>query len=288
MSQRLTNGWARAPDCASLPCFTPNRNPRMSEHILFTVADGIGTLTINRPEKKNAMTFAMLGEFIETLRTAGEDDAVRVLIIRGTGGAFCAGTDLADLASVPGEQRGLRGRAEERDRWWPIVNCPKPVIGAIDGPAVGMGTEFTSQCDIRIATPRASFAWNFAHRGLVPDTGAGSYLLPRLIGPSQALKLLYTGARISGEEAHALGYLDDLVAEDELDDAALALARAIQKGSPFSHVRMKSLVYEGLSRDVGDHMQAHTTALAECFKSEDHREGVASFLERREASFTGR
>lgn len=260
----------------------------MSEFIRFAVEEGIGTVTIDRPEKRNAMTFAMLGAFIETLRRAGEDPDVRVLIITGVPGAFCAGTDLADLASVPGSQRGLRGTAEERGRWWPIVECPKPVIGAIDGPAFGMGAEFTSQCDVRIATANARFAWNFAHRGLVPDTGAGSWLLPRLIGPARALKLLYTGAPLSAEEALAIGYVDQLVAPDALQDEARSLARAILKGSPFSHARIKTLVYEGLGSEVGPHMQRHTQAMAECFKSADHQEGVAAFLERREARFTGR
>jgi len=260
----------------------------MSEFIRFAVEDGIGTVTIDRPEKRNAMTYAMLGSFIDTLRRAGEDPAVRVLIVTGVPGAFCAGTDLADLASVPGEQRGLRGSAEERGRWWPIVECPKPVICAIDGPAYGMGAEFTSQCDIRIATANARFAWNFAHRGLVPDTGAGSWLLPRLIGPARALRLLYTGEPLSADEALAIGYVDRLVDPQALQDEARALARAVLKGSPFSHARIKALVYEGLGAEVAAHMQRHTQAMAECFRSEDHKEGVASFLERREARFTGR
>ena len=259
----------------------------MTDHILYDVSDGIGQVTINRPEKRNAMTFAILGEFIEALSHAGQDPDTRVVIITGVPGAFCAGTDLADLASIPGADRGLRGSAEDRDRWWPIVECPKPVIGAIDGPAVGMGAEFTSQCDIRLASPNARFAWNFAHRGLVPDTGAGSWLLPRLIGPAKALRLLYTGDFLSAEEALEIGYIEKLVESDNLLDEARTLAAAIAKGSPFSHSRIKALIYEGLGAEVGSHMQRHTQAMAECFKSSDHQEGVASFLERREANFTG-
>lgn len=259
----------------------------MSGFIEFTRDGRIGVITLNRPEKRNAMSFAMLGEFIDCVKTAGEDADTAAIIITGAGGAFCAGTDLADLASVPGEQRGLRGSAEDRDRWWPIVECPKPVIAAIDGPAVGMGAEFTSQCDIRIATPNARFAWNFAHRGLVPDTGAGSWLLPRLIGPQRALKLLYTGEFLSAEEALEIGYVDQVVPAEALLDTAVELGRAIGRGSPFSHARIKAMVYEGLGAEVGEHMHRHTKALAECFASEDHKEGVASFLERREAHFTG-
>lgn len=259
----------------------------MSDYIDYRVDDGIATLTINRPEKKNAMTYAMLGEFIETVGRASADDSARVLIVTGVPGAFCAGTDLADLATIPGETRGLRGDAEARQRWWPLVECPKPVIAAVDGPAVGMGAEFTSQCDIRIATPNARFAWNFAHRGLVPDTGAGSWLLPRLIGPARALRLLYTGEFVSAEQALDMGYVSALVAPEDLQAQARELAQAITQGSPFSHARIKALVYEGLGDAVAGHMQRHTQALAECFRSDDHREGVAAFLERRPARFTG-
>jgi len=259
----------------------------MASHILYEVDDDIATITIDRAEKKNAMTYAMLGNFIEVVRRAGGDPQARVVILTGVPGAFCAGTDLSDLAAIPGEERGLRGAAEDRDRWWPLVECPKPVIAAVDGPAVGMGAEFTSQCDIRLATANARFAWNFAHRGLVPDTGAGSWLLPRLIGPAKAMRLLYTGEFLSAEEALNIGYVDSVVAPEVLQDEARELAAAIAKASPFSQARIKKLVYEGLGSDVGGHMQRHTQALAECFKSYDHQEGVSAFLERREAKFTG-
>jgi enoyl-CoA hydratase/carnithine racemase len=260
----------------------------MEDWILYEVADGIATVTINRPEKRNAMTYKMLGDFIATMERASQDPEARVVILTGAPGAFCAGTDLADLSTIPGETRGLRGTAEEKGRWWPIVSCQKPVIAAIDGPAVGMGAEFSSQCDIRIASTRARFAWNFAHRGLVPDTGAGSWLLPKLIGTSQAFWLLYSGEFIDAQEALALRYVSAVVEPEELMPRANQMAQAILQGSPFSHQRIKSLVYEGLGNTVDDHMVSHTAAMAECFKSSDHAEGVASFLERRPAKFTGK
>ena len=259
----------------------------MTNLLLTDIQDGIATLTINRPEKKNAMTYAMLMEFTELVSTIGQNPDVRVLIITGTQGAFCAGTDLADLATIPGKERGLRGSAEEKDRWWPIVACPIPVIAAIDGPAVGMGAEFSSQCDIRLASPNARFAWNFAQRGLVPDTGAGSWLLPRLIGHSNALRLLYTADFISAEEALDLGFLHQVLPSEDLLPAANALAEKMLQSSPFSLRRIKSLVYDGMGSNVDDHMQRHTQAMSDCFKSDDHAEGVASFLERRPANFTG-
>ena len=256
--------------------------------IRYEATDGIGTITIDRPEKRNAMTYAMLAEFISTVRTAGADDAARVIIVTGAGGAFCAGTDLADLNTVPGESRGVRGSAEETDVWWPLAACPKPVIAAVDGAAVGMGAEFTSQCDVRIASTRARFAWNFVHRGLVPDTGAGTWLLPKIVGLPAALRLLYSGDFLGAEEALAIGYVARVTEPEELMDAAREEAVRYLAGSPFSHKLIKDLVYRGLERDLGEHMRHHVEALQATFRSEDHKEGVASFLERREPRFTGR
>ena len=258
-------------------------------HIRYEVdSEGIATLTIDRPEKRNAMTYAMLAAFTARVGEAGADDKVRVLIVTGGGGTFCAGTDLADLSTIPGETRGTRGSAEEGHKWWPLLLCPKPVIGAIDGFAVGMGAEFTSQCDVRIVSDRARFAWNFAHRGLVPDTGAGSWLLPRLIGPSRALRLLYSGAFLEAREAKDIGYAAEIVPPEKLQSAAREEAHRYLSSSPFSIRHMKSLVWQGLERDFSEHMKAHVEALTACFRSADHKEGVASFLEKRPAKFTGR
>lgn len=256
--------------------------------IRHRVEGKVGVITIDRPEKKNAMTYAMLADFIDTVGRADDDPSTTVLVITGVPGAFCAGTDLADLSTVPGEARGLRGAADEQHRWWPIAQARKPTIGVIDGPAVGMGAEFSSQCDLRLAGAQARFAWNFAHRGLVPDTGAGTWILPRIVGLQQALRLLYTGEMIEADEALRLGYVLDVVPSDALPGRAMALANAIAAGSPHSLALIKSLVQEGLTSPVGAHMERHTKALAACFKSDDHREGVAAFLERRPAQFTGR
>ena len=268
--------------------------------IRYEVEDAIATLVIDRPAKRNALTWALLGDFLAAVKRAGEDAAVRVVIVTGTGGAFCAGTDLADLAGVPGPERGLRGSAERRPhpeshdpvasrgvQGWPLVACPKPVIAAVDGVAVGMGAEFTSQCDVRIASTRARFAWNFAQRGLVPDTGAGSWLLPRLLGPARALELLYSGRFVEAEEALALGYVARVVPPEQCLPVARELAQSFLAASPFSHRRMKELVYRGLDRTQDEHLTAHGQALRECFGSADHEEGVAAFLEKRPARFTG-
>lgn len=259
-----------------------------TEHIRYDVTDHVATITIDRPEKKGAMTYAMLGDFIGTVHDAAQDDAARVVIVTGATGTFCAGTDLADLQTIPGTERGTRGTAEQTEVWWPLVQCPKPVICAIDGPAIGMGAEFTSQCDVRIASTRARFGWVFVHRGLVPDTGAGTWLLPRLIGMPAALDLLFSGRIIEADEALGLGYVRELVEPDALLPRAHEIAQSYLGGSPFAIRRIKALAYEGLERSVREHMGAHVEALSACFRSEDHAEGVASFLERRPAQFPGR
>lgn len=260
----------------------------MGENIRYTRQGRIGKIVIDRPEKKNAMTFAMLSDFTRIVGEVGQDPEVSVLIVTGVPGAFCAGTDLADLSSIPGEQRGLRGTAEETDKWWPLVRCPMPTICVIDGPAVGMGAEFTSQCDFRLATPRARFAWNFVHRGLVPDTGAGTWLLPRLIGLQNALRLTMTGDPIDADEAKSLGYVLDVVDSERVMSVAMDLAERIAHGSPYSQKMIKELTYAGSTSSVEEHMERHTRAMTACFRSEDHKEGVAAFLERRPAHFIGR
>jgi enoyl-CoA hydratase/carnithine racemase len=263
-----------------------------SGHIRYEVDDErIGIITIDRPEKRNAMSYPVLRDFIATVADAGDDERSRVIVVTGAGGAFCAGTDLSNLSDTPTDQRGTAAGsgAPTRPRAaWPLVACPKPVIAAVDGAAVGMGAEFVTQADVRIITNRARIAWNFVHRGLVPDTGAGSWLLPRLIGVSQALRLLFSGEFLSPDDALALGFAVQVVEPDDLLDAARAEARRYLVGSPLAIRRSKQLVYEGLERSMQDHLKVNVEVMQACFESDDHREGVASFLERRPANFTGR
>lgn len=262
----------------------------MSDVITYEVADHIARITLNRPDKRNAMTYAMLDDFHAAIARAGRDDDARVVIVTGSGGSFCAGTDLSELSDTAEEDRGRGERdpgVEERAPW-PLLACPKPVIAAVDGPAVGMGAEFTSQADVRIASTQARFAWNFGARGLVPDTGAGTWLLPRLIGVSQALRLFYTGAFLDAAQAERLGYVARVVEPEDLAAAAEEEARNYLATSPFATARTKALVYAGLEREISEHLVHHREAIEACFRSEDHQEGVASFLERRPPEFTGR
>ncbi len=259
----------------------------MTDGIAYRCEDKVGVLTIDRPEKRNAMTGDMISSFLETVSRAGEQDDAHVLIVTGAGSSFCAGVDLSEVAESNNEDAGLPEKAEDRDRWWPAVECRIPTIAAIDGPAVGMGAEITCQCDIRIATPAARFAWNFARRGLVPDSGAGTWLLPRLIGVQKALKLMYTGDWLEAEEALACGYVDKVVEPAVLMDEALALAREIGRSSLFATRKIKRLVYDGLELERDEHVRRSKADLEACFRSNDLREGIAAFLEKREARFTG-
>jgi enoyl-CoA hydratase/carnithine racemase len=234
------------------------------------------------------MTYGVLREFRAAITRAATDDAALAVIITGSGGAFCAGTDLSDLQGTPVEDRHSRGTSEEAAPAWFIQQCLKPVIAAVDGPAVGMGAEFSSQCDVRIATSRARFAWNFVHRGLVPDTGAGTWLLPKIIGLTPALRLVLSGDFLSADEALALGYVTEVVEPEALLDAARAEAKKLTRGAPLAGRAAKELMYKAYERGLPEHLTQNREVMEKMFATEDHREGVASFLERREPRFVGR
>jgi enoyl-CoA hydratase/carnithine racemase len=250
------------------------------DEIRYEVARHIATITIDRPAKRNAMTGRMTQALYEAVDRASQSSEVRAVVLTGSGGSFCAGADLQDLST-----RSAKERAVGPPSWF-ILRCAKPVIAAIDGVAVGMGAEFTSMCDVRIASTAARFAWNFAARGLVPDTGAGSWLLPRLLGPQTALRLLYSGVFVSAQEALELGYVYKVVEPADLLAAATDEATQWTKGSPLALRSIRELVYQGLDRTAEEHLAEHRKALAACFASADHREGVTAFLERRDPIFT--
>lgn len=255
--------------------------------IRYETRDHIAHVIIDRPEKRGAMNYAILADFFAAIGRAGTDDDVRAVILEGTGGSFCAGTDLSDLNDTPIEERGKRG-AEQPLPPMVITACPRPVIAAIDGPAVGMGAEFATQSDVRIASTRAKFGWVFVLRGLVADTGAGTFLLPRIVGYSEAMRLLFSGEIIDAQTALDIGFVSAVVEPEDLPAAAEEEAKRYLAGSPFAVARMKRLVYDGINNDVATHAAQTAALLAECFKSEDHAEGIAAFLERRPANFTGR
>ena len=258
-----------------------------SPHMHYAVADGIATLTIDRPAKRNALSYAMYDALIEHVAAADADPAVRAIILTAVPGQFCAGTDLTELRDVDPAHPSA-GRAEFRHgRQWYLYDCTKPVIAAIDGPAAGLGVELATMCDLRIASTRATFSWIFVRRGLVPDVGAGTWLLPRVVGVQNAMYLVLSADFVSAERARELGFVLDVVAPDELADRARALALRIAAGSPFALGRAKALIRHGLAESRDEHLERHLAVLTECQLSADHREGVRAFLEKRPAEFTG-
>jgi 2-(1,2-epoxy-1,2-dihydrophenyl)acetyl-CoA isomerase len=255
--------------------------------IRYDVDGAVATITIDRPERRNALDRAHVADLLASVAGASADPAVRAVVLIGAGDAFCAGTDLTEPEQISPAHDDLWDDMEANGWWWPIVRSPKPFVAAVDGVAVGMGVELTSHCDWRIATTRATFSWNFVHRGLVPDTGAGTWLLPRQVGLSQALRLVLGGEPLEATDALAMGYVHAVVEPGELAGAARAEAERLAAVSPMSVGLAKRLLYDGLERSVAEHLPHHVAALRACFASADHAEGVAAFVEKRAPRFSG-
>lgn len=260
------------------------------EDVMYTKENGMATITINRPQSRNAVSFEMHDYIKEALDDARNDDGVRTLVLTGADPAFCAGTDVKGGMAPSAEYRmaQLARNTGERRLSWSFVDIAKPTIAAVNGVAVGMGAEFTIQCDIRIASEKARFGWIFPQRGLVPDTGAGTYLLPRIVGLSKALELNYTGEIIDAREALRIGLVTKVVPHDELMPTVREMADKINKGAPLSLRWSKQLIYRSMERDLETHAAFTSQLLGMAFQTEDHQEGVKSFLEKREPVFKGK
>jgi enoyl-CoA hydratase/carnithine racemase len=262
------------------------------EELLYEVDDGVLTLTLNRPDKLNAFTGTMMNELIDALDRADADDGVRAIIVTGAGRGFCAGADLSrgsgtfdtrERAAEVGieDQRDGGGRVTLR-----LFECLKPVIAAINGPAVGVGITMTLPMDIRIAAEGARFGFVFARRGLVPEA-CSSWFLPRVVGISKACEWVYSGRVYPIEEAHAAGLVRSVHAPDELLPAAREIAREIAENTaPVSVALSRQMLWKMLGADHP--MEAHkvdSRGIRALGQSPDAHEGVASFLEKRPARF---
>ncbi|MEV0104792.1 enoyl-CoA hydratase/isomerase family protein [Nocardia sp. NPDC050799] len=196
----------------------------------YTITDGIATILLNRPHRKNAFTLEMLDHWAAALRSARTDPQVRVVLVTGADGAFCAGVDLDDFAEITstlGRQEVLRDRVHRVAA--AALDLDKPLIAAVDGVAVGAGMDMALACDIRLASTRARFSEAYVRVGLIPGDG-GAHLLPRIVGQARALELLWTGRFVEAEEARALGLVLSLHDPAELSEAALALCRRLADG----------------------------------------------------------
>ncbi|MBY0302258.1 MULTISPECIES: crotonase/enoyl-CoA hydratase family protein [Sphingomonas] len=268
------------------------------EQIIYEVADGVATITLNRPEKLNAFTGTMMAEMIAAFDATDADDDVRCVIVTGAGRAFCAGADLSGGGKTfDYESRGeespvgpngeLRYSSESaRDGGGRltlrIFESVKPVIAAINGPAVGVGSTMTLPMDIRLASDTARMGFVFARRGIVPEA-ASSYFLPRVVGISQALEWCYSGRVFDAAEAHAGGLVKEVLPADRLLARANELAREIADNTaPVSVALTRAMLWRGLG--YSHPMDAHkvdSRAILSRGRSGDAKEGVTSFLEKR-------
>ena len=258
-------------------------------------AERIATLTLNRPDRRNALNDVMQDEIGDAIEEVENDDGVRVLIVTGAGRAFCAGGDLEQLrgGSEPGtwvtdNVDDIRRAFKRTQRFMlGLQRMEKPVIAMVNGAAVGAGFDLACGCDIRIGSPRAQFMVAYVRIGLFPGFG-GTWLYPRMLGSiGKAAEMLFTGDFLEAEEAHRLGFLNQLVPEEELESATWEMARKIANGPPIAIRLSKLMLYKGLEFDLETAMKMAAAAETITLTSRDHAEGTTAFRERRPPSYEG-
>ncbi|MGE4431312.1 MAG: enoyl-CoA hydratase-related protein [Sphingobium sp.] len=261
----------------------------MFESIDYRVVDEIATITLDRTERLNAFTKEMAAEFIGALDLADADEGVRAIIVTGAGRAFSAG---ADLTLGQAGMVGPESEAVERDfgglMTLRLFDCVKPVIGAINGPAVGVGATILLAMDVRLCSARARFGFIFVSRGIVPES-ASSWFLPRIVGIATALRWCMSGSVVSADEAHASGLVSRVTTEEELMAAAHDMALSFKRGAPVSVALTRRMLWTMLG--ASHPMEAHrldSHALKERGAAGDIQEGISSFLEKRAACFSDR
>ena len=253
--------------------------------------DGVAVLTINRPEVMNALRPQTSADLLEALAEVRTDDDVRCLVITGAGRGFCAGDDFQAIfldddranRKLDRQKRRITRGETSLDE---IFALEKPTVAAVNGPAVGYGMDIALYCDLRIASTRAKFGWYFVRRGVMGTIG-GTFILRQLVGLSKAYELTLTGDLIDAEEALRIGLVMKVVPDDALMDEAMVLARKIASGPPLAQRLIKRSMLKGFEMDwrtLGEYQQAMGDVL---WETNDHMEGVQSFVERREPRFTG-
>ncbi|KWX21294.1 enoyl-CoA hydratase [Mycolicibacterium wolinskyi] len=254
----------------------------------YTVADGVGTILLNRPHRKNAFTLDMLDRWAEALRSARTDPDVRVVLVTGAGGAFCSGVDLDDFAEITttlGRQQVLQDRVHRVAA--AALDLDKPLIAAVDGVAVGAGMDMALACDLRLASTRARFSEGYVRVGLIPGDG-GAHLLPRIVGQARALELLWTGRFVEADEALSLGLVLSLHSPADFPAAVGDLCRRLAAGPPVAIRAIKRLVRNGERVDFLTSLSMVAAEQAVVQSTADSAEAVAAFREKRKPVFTGR
>ena len=248
-------------------------------------------ITLNRPKTLNALTPLMRKSFALALEMAEKDDAVRVLIITGAGKGFCSGGDVKAMNAA--KKSAKTGALDEkidpiRDTIiMALRNGTKPVIAAVNGAAAGAGMNIALACDIRVASENAKFGETFAKRGLHPDWG-GTYFLPRIVGTAKACELIWTGKIISAEEALKLGIISDLVTPSKLMKTSLEMAQSFAAGPPTAIRLAKRALYRSMDSSLREALEFETYAQNICRETQDAKEGISAFVEKRDAHFTGK
>jgi enoyl-CoA hydratase/carnithine racemase len=255
------------------------------EQILFEVQDSIAVLTLNRPERMNAWTYQMSRELSHAIGVCNEDSAIGAIIITGAGRGFCAGADIEH--NFKARLDGDDDRGDDATPWVRLLRQSKPVIAAVNGASVGVGATMILPADIIVAADSAKFAMGFIKMGLVPELASSHFLVQRM-GFGRASEMCLTGKMYPASEAHAMGLVDHLVADDALMDKAMDLARAIA-ANPGPQLRwVKQLLTEnGCATDLDEVQRLEGKLLQQAFASPEHKEAVAAFLDKRTPDFIG-
>jgi 2-(1,2-epoxy-1,2-dihydrophenyl)acetyl-CoA isomerase len=257
------------------------------EHIRLSRAEGIGTLTLSRPDKLNAFAGSMRQELGDALVELEKDPTVRVVVITGAGHGFCAGADVGYMAKLVEERDTIAMAAlveAGRRVVTTIRESAKPVIASVNGVAAGGGANLALACDLRIASDRARLGQTFNRIGLHPDWG-GSYFLPRLVGPAKALELFWTAEILDAEECLRLGLFNRVVPHERLEEETLDFARMLAAKPALALALAKRAVYQSMSRTLPEMLDYELEAQLRCFQSGDAAEGIRAFVEKRTAVF---
>jgi enoyl-CoA hydratase/carnithine racemase len=264
------------------------------QDITVAVQDGIATVTLNRPQKLNAYTTLMGNELTHAYESLSKREDVRVIIMTGAGRGFCSGADVGAVFQKDINQRNTsetpRGNAVVHPRsglHYALYNCAKPTITAINGPAVGIGLTLTLLQDIRIMAEEASMGAIFARMGLMPELGS-TFMLPRLVGLAKALELTYTAKILKAKEALDIGLVNQVVPGEALMTSVHEMAAQISALPPLALAVSKRALYQGAENDFDAAVQTETFGLEYLYKTQDHKEAVSAFLEKRPAKFQGR
>jgi 2-(1,2-epoxy-1,2-dihydrophenyl)acetyl-CoA isomerase len=258
------------------------------ETIDWSLEGHVATITLNRPEKLNAMSWQMFEEIGVAFRRAADDDDVRCVVVTGAGGAFCSGADLTDPANLVGSPFELKDRMRRiHDIAHAFMTCPKPTVARVSGIAAGAGCNLALSCDLIVAARDARFAELFVKRGLVVDFG-GSWALTRALPLHRAKELALLGETISADEADRLGLLNRLCAPDELDAVVKDLAERLAAMPPRTVALIKENLNRASERSIEQNLDAESLSQALVYASEDTKEAVVAWIEKREPRFTGR